>query len=133
MKYLVTVIVFASSLTLASGWNCKAEGAGFPRAKVVNHTTNPRKPAVFVVSGRNGTIVSGQDNEITKRNLSNGVRYTTGDESYKAVLFVEYREGAEAPLENGETVYGKLILVEDDNSAVEKTYDMECARYLKNN
>lgn len=131
MKSLLVITLFASSFALASGWNCNEENDGYPRAKVVNHTTNPRVPAVFIVSDESGTLVSAKNEDISKRNLSNGVRYSAyGEDNTQAVLFVKYLEGSSAPLKNGETVEGKLVVTVEGEKA---TYNMICARYLKNN
>ena len=130
MKLVVSLIVLVASASLyASGWNCKNQDARYPRAKLYNSTTNPRVPAAFVVSDSSGTVLSARGSEISKRNLSNGVRYSANDGDVSAVLFVKHREGADAPLAEGEEVYGKLVVVGEDGR---DTYDMWCARYLKN-
>lgn len=130
MKYVLVLAMVASQLSLASGWNCR-EKNGDMRAKIVNKTTNPRVPAVFVISDAvGGTAMAAKEADITKQNLSNGVRYSAyGEDSYQGILFVKYREGAEAPLKNGQTVYGKLIVIVEGEKA---SYDMVCSRYLKN-
>lgn len=133
MKALISLIVLVGSASLyASGWTCQNQDAAYPKAKLYNKTTNPRVPAVFVVSERSGTVLSARNEEISKRNLSNGVRYSAEDgNTGSATLFVQYREGSDKPLEEGEEVYGKLIIV-DAESDRRDTYDMDCKRYLKN-
>ncbi len=133
MKFALVTFVFVSQLTFASGWNCSEVNNGYPRVKVINHTSNSRVPAVMVVSRRGGTILTGKNSEIEKKNLSNAVRYTVEDESYKAVLTVNYREGASAPLENGEMVSGRLVLTSDQGEGETERFTMECERYLKGN
>ncbi len=124
---IVLSALVLSQLSLASGWRCSGEGY---RATLTNSTTSPRVPAYFGVSDRQGTLLSAHNEEISKRNLSNGVRYTaSGDDNFQAILFVRYREGYDAPLKDGAEVDGKLILTVEGEKG---TYDLTCRRYLKN-
>jgi hypothetical protein len=127
MRAVILSALFLSQFSMASGWLCS--GSGY-HAKLINKTSSPRTPAVFVVSNRQGTMLTAKGKQIHKRNLSNGVRYTATDDGLTAILFVQHREGADDALEHGEEADGKLILNNDREGDRDKA-DMNCKRYLK--
>lgn len=130
MKYALILTLLASQFALASGWNCTERNKGPHHAKLTNHTDKPRVPAVFIVSDKSGTLVSAKNDGIKKKIVANGVIYSGyGEDNYSASLFVQYREGVEAPLENGDVVFGNLTVTVEGES---QSYKMDCARYLKN-
>ena len=132
MRSILLVLAFIlSAIGQASGWNCESEStrSGFPHAKIVNFTTKPRIPAIFVVSGKEmGTLLTARNNEIDKTNLTHGVQYEATLKGVTGILYIKYREGVDDPLENGEPVSGKLTLIENQTT---HHYEMSCARYLK--
>lgn len=124
--FTIVSVLLLSQVSMASGWLCSGEGW---RAKLINSTTSTRVPSVFVVSEANlGTVLVARKEEISKRNLSNGVRYSASGEDFSAILFVQYKEGSDEPLESGEEVFGKLIVNHGEN----ESFDMACKRHLRN-
>lgn len=130
-------LVFAMTLAtpaLASGWNCTDED-GY-KVQLYNHLDATRTPAVFVVSGDEiGTLLVARDEAISKTTLSRGTRYyakssPTDAMSGTAMFWVDYVEGRDAPLADGDQVAGKLVLRYDGEPGVPS--DLTCVRYLKN-
>ncbi len=134
MKLLALITLVIGSGAFASGFICEEPDSHSPlTVKLFNKTVGgTRIPAVMVVSDEHaGTILVAKGEEISKRNLANGVRYTAtpADKDTQAVLTIDFKEGNET-LEDGEVVKGSIRFI--DSGGVGDAEELECARYLKN-
>lgn len=129
MKFIVLSGFFLTTFALASGWDCRGND-GYS-VKIRNSTTAPRKPALFLITYRGNNELRATEEYISKKNLTNGVRYTADNlADVRYILFVAHNEATGPSLGNGDKVYGKLI---ERYDGTESKFDLVCVRYLKNN
>jgi len=137
MKVTLTTLSFAllaflQAPAFASGFQCEGEGY---TVKLFNRTDSTRTPAVLVIGQADATpstLLRRKGAEIHKVNRTNSVQYVVDGSrrlnADKAILQVSFKEGRDT-IEEGESVPGQLILVQDEDRTV---VELTCERYLKN-
>lgn len=129
---IALVIAVSGSAAFADGFKCSGEGYNVKLFNHVHAASGTRTPAVMVISSEEeGTLLVRRNDDISKTNRLNTVRYTVEGSrklgADQAVLQVRFKQGQEV-IEDGEVRPGQLILTADGEKEV---LELDCERYLK--